>query len=124
RVAPVRGHLPATGRGIISRAYALQQHFVRSRTQGQAKRTVTIIRIEPVVFRLQGKRRRNPYGLVTRPRDLEKDLLLALEEYFPIIHTPGCVHPAIDFDQLLMSEALVSIGFVVNDYDRLGVCFG
>ena len=45
----------------------------------QAQRTIAVVRIEPVVARLQREAGRNEHGFVAGAADLKKDLALVLE---------------------------------------------
>ncbi len=122
----MRGHLPATGAGIVSRAHGVQEHFVRSGTQRETERAVPIVRIEPVVTRLQGKSRGHAHRFMPRAGDLEEDLLLTLEHDLPIVDAPGGEHDAISFNQLLGGEALIAFaGFLniaVGQAGWFGIC--
>ena len=126
-IRPVRRHLPAAGTGVVGRAYGLQKHFIRSRTKRQAQRAVAIVGVKPVVACLQREAGRHADGFMSRAGDLEKNLLLALQQDLPVINAPGHIHDAIGFDELLAGEALVGLTrprkFVVRR-GQLGISFG
>ncbi len=108
-VAPVRRHLPSAGTGIVNSPEALQQLLIRSHAQSEAERPVAIIRIEPVVARLQKKPRNHVNGFMTRAGNLEEYLLLPLEQNFTIVKTPRKIHEAINIDQLRAGQPFVSL---------------
>ena len=122
-VGPVRRHLASAGTRIIGGAHGLEQHFVRSGTQGEDEGTVPIIRIEPVVRRLEAKGGGDADGFVTGSRDLEKDLLLAFEQDFAVVHPAGRVHRPIGINELLAGEARIGLGLLVFDGLQLGISF-
>ena len=111
--APVRRHLASARTGIVARAHSLQQHVVSGRAQGEAERPVAVIGIKPVVTGLQGKGRSHAHGFMAGAGDLEKDLLLALEQDLFVVHPPGGIHVAVGFDQLFAGETFVALaGFL------------
>ena len=59
-------------------------------------------------------------------RDLEKDLLLAFEQDFAVVHTAGRVHRPIRINELLAGQARIGFGLLVFGGGRiqLGVGFG
>jgi hypothetical protein len=101
RVAPVRRHLPSAAGRVRRRAHGLQQHLLHRVAQREAQRTVAIVGIEPVVAGLQSHARRHQKGLVAGAGDLEKDLLLPLEQDLAIVRAARQVHQPVHPDQLL-----------------------
>jgi hypothetical protein len=106
----VRRHLAATGVGVVGCANALEKHFVGCCAQAEAQRAVAVIRIEPVIGRLQSEGRGHADGFVAGARYLKENLLLAFEQDLAIVDTPGGVHDSVGFDQLLPRQALVFAG--------------
>ena len=98
---PVRRHLPAATRRIVSRTDGLQQLIFHCIAQREAKRTVAVVREEPVVARLERHTCGYQKRLVPGARDLKEDLLLPLEQNFAIVRAPRQVHQAIEFHELL-----------------------
>ena len=90
--APVVGHLAAAAGRIGGRAHSLQQHRSRRNAQGQAQRAITIVGEDPVVAGTQRQPRAHLKSFVAGARDLEKNLLLALEQDFAVVHAAGEVH--------------------------------
>ncbi len=72
-VAPVRGHLPAAARGVVSGGDPLEQHLVGGDAEPQAERAVPVVGVEPVVAGLEVEGRADENGLVARAADLEED---------------------------------------------------
>src|ERR1700690_1181355 len=59
------------------------------------------------------------------PRNLEKNLLLALEHDLAIVDAPRGEHDAVSIDELLPSQALVSLGRSLQvAFAQLGIDFG
>src|SRR5215467_3824924 len=69
-IAPVRGHLAAAGTGVIGSAYRLQQLFIRSGAQCEAKSAIAIISIKPVVTWFECESGSSGKGFVSCARDL------------------------------------------------------
>ena len=113
-VAPMRGHLPSARTGIVARAHGLQQHVVGGRAQGKAERPVSVVRIKPVVARLQRKGRGHAYGFMAGPGDLEEDFLLAFEQDLFIVHPSRSIHVAVGFDELFAGETFVGLAGSLN----------
>ena len=82
-------HLPAAAGRVAGRAHGLQQlllyRLAKSKTQG----TVTVIGIEPVVAGFQSHAGGYQKRFMAGARDLEEDLLLALEQHFTIVGAAG-----------------------------------
>ena len=108
--APMRGHLPSAAGRIRRRAHRLQQLLLHRLAQRQAQGTVTIVGIEPVVARLQSHACGYQQGLVAGAGDLEKDLLLPLEQDLPIVGAARQIHQPVHPDQLLRLQTGVGRG--------------
>ncbi len=109
RGCPVRRHLPAAGTGIVRRAYRLQKLVVRSQSQRQTQRAVTIVGIEPVITWLHGQGSRYDQGFMSGARNLEEDLLLVLEYDLAVVEFAGEIHQPVDLHQLLARKAFVGL---------------
>ena len=94
-VSPMGRHLTAAGTWILGRADCLQQHFLGRSSKSQAKRSITIIREEPVVSRLHGEAGGCGHSLMSRARNLKEDFLLAFQHDLAIVKPPRGVHHAI-----------------------------
>ena len=90
--APVRRHLAAARRRIGSRARRLQEHILGRHAQRQAQGAVAIVREEPVVAGAQREPRGDLYRFMPGATDLEKDLILPLQQDLPVVDAPGGVH--------------------------------
>ena len=99
--SPMRRHLPAPAGGIVLRSHGRQQHIVSRRAHLQAERPVAIVRVEPVVARLEVKRRRHADALVPYSVDLEESLILALELNLFVVHAARHVHRPIRSEEQL-----------------------
>ena len=106
-VAPVGRHLAAGRRRIIFSAHRLEQHLVRCDAQHQAKRTVAIIGVKPVVSGLQQHAHRRHDALMPGPADLKEDTILALELDFAVVKPPRKLHGSIDPYQIFTAQAVV-----------------
>ncbi len=122
---PVRGHLASAGAGIVGRAHRLQQHIERLHAQGEGQRAVAIVGEEPVISRLEGQSGRHQQRLMASARDLEEDLLLALEQDLAVVDAPRQEHQPVDLDELLAGEALIGlVGSLKNFASGLGYGLG
>ena len=97
-MAPVRRHLAAAAGDICRCANTLQELLFRSIAQRQAERPVAIIRIKPIVARLQRESGRDQQRLVTSPGDLEEDFLLPLQHDLAVVHSPREIHQPVDLN--------------------------
>ena len=88
-VPPMGRHLPATGVRVIGRADGGEELLGGGHAQAQAQRPVPIVGIEPVVGGTEHPGRGGEDGLVARPRNLEEDLVLALELDLLVVY-PAC----------------------------------
>ena len=62
---------------------------------------------------------------MARARNLEEDLLLALEQDFAVVHAPRGEHDAIRVNELLTGQALIGLGLFRNvGFVQLGIDFG
>ena len=85
---------------------------------------MTIIRIKPVVPRLQRESSPHSNRFVAGARDLEKNLLLALEQDLAVVDSPRGKHDAIRIDQLLTGEPLIGLALSRVALVQLGIDFG
>ena len=53
--APVGGHLAAAGGGISGGADALEEHHFRGDAEGEGKRAVAVVEMEPIVAGTEGE---------------------------------------------------------------------
>ena len=122
-IAPVRRHLAPAGTGIVGRADTLQKHVVRLDAERQAQRAIAVVRIEPVVARLQREAGGHADGLVPGAGHLEVDFLLALEQDFPVVDAPGGVHEAVGLDELIARKSFIKLALLraVGRQGQLGV---
>ncbi len=97
----MRGHLASARRGIVGRAHRLQELFVGRIAERKAQPAVAVIGIKPVVAGTQQNSRRHQQRFMPRARDLEEDLLLALEHDLPVVDPARLVHQPVDLDQVL-----------------------
>ena len=100
-LSPVRRHLPPVRIRVVFSADAGEEHVERRHAQLQAQRSIAIIRIEPVVTRLQREASRHENGFVACAADLEEDLALMFELNFLVVELPREQHRAIDGQQLV-----------------------
>ena len=100
-VAPVRRHLSAAAGRIVLGADGGEEHFVRRHAEGQAKRAIAIVRIEPVVAGAQLQAGGHEHGFVSGAADLEKDVALVLELDFLVVDPARQEHGAVDHQQFL-----------------------
>src|SRR4029078_11291337 len=107
------GHLPATGVRIGGGADGREQHLLASHAELQAERAVAVIEVEPVVRRPQDKARGRHDRFMPSARDLEKDLVLALELDLLVVEPPRQEHGAVRTDELIAREARggLALGF-------------
>ena len=103
--APVGGHLASAAGRIGGRAHGLQHHVVGRNAQAQAQSAIAIVREEPVVAGAEGQRRAHLQRLMACGRNLEEDLLLALEQDFAVVYRAGKKHQPVDFNHLLCASA-------------------
>ena len=85
-VSPVRRHLATAGGRIVGSPNALQQHLKRRHAQHQAQSPIAIIRIKPVICRLKDQSGGHEQSFMAGTRDLEKNLLLPLQEDLAIVN--------------------------------------
>ena len=84
-VSPVRRHLASARAGIVGRPNALQEHL-EGDMPSKAQSAVAIVRIEPVVSGLKRQSGGDEQGFMACAGDLEKNLLLALEQDLAIVN--------------------------------------
>src|ERR1022692_2288883 len=106
-IAAVGGHLASARTGVVGLPNPLQKHVVRLDPERQTQRAIPIIRVEPVIppFHCQASGYAN--ALMPCPGHLEIDLLLALEQDFPVVNPPGGVDDAVGLDELLARKSFI-----------------
>jgi len=85
----------------------------------QAQRTVTVVRIDPVIAGPENQARRGQHAFVAGAADLEKYFVLPFQLDFAVVDTPRKIHRAVDAKKVLPSEALVPGGIEFRIY---GAC--
>src|SRR5258708_18542794 len=90
-------------------AHRLKKHFIRLGTQGQAQRAIAVIRVEPVIAGPERRASGTTSVFVSSSRQLEVDLLLALQQDFPVINAPGREHVAVGLDELVASKPFIGL---------------
>ena len=85
-------------------ADTLQQHLERRHAELQAQRAVAIVRIEPIIARLQAHSRRHQDRLVTSAANLKKDAVLVFHLNLFVVEPPRQVHRAEDLQHLFAAE--------------------
>ena len=103
-VAPVRRHLPAAAVRIVLGADAAQEHLERRHAEHQAQRAVAVVRIEPVVRRLEHQAGGGHDRLVAGAADLEEDQALVLELDFLVVDAPRQQHRPVELHELVAGE--------------------
>src|SRR5688572_25358159 len=103
-MSPVRRHLAATARGIVGGADGLEQMLVRRHAERLAERAIAVVEIEPVGAGTQMCCDGDLNRFVPRTRDLEEDLVLALEQNLLIVGATCRVHRAVHRNQLLSTK--------------------
>ena len=98
-MAPVRRHLTAAGIRIVLGADGREQHLEGRHPELQAERSIAIVRIEPVVGRLQRQTGGDEHRFMACAADLEKDLALVLELNFLVVEFAREDHAAVDAQQ-------------------------
>jgi hypothetical protein len=102
---PVGRHLPAAGARVDRGAHGLVEHLVRRHAEHEAERAVPVIEVEPVVGGPERHAGGGEHRFVTRPRDLEEDLVLALELDLPVVEAAREQHVAVCAQQLLAAQS-------------------
>ena len=105
-VPPVRRHLASTRVRVRRRAHRAVKHLGRRHAQLQAERAVAVIRVEPVVARLEHMPRRGQHGLMPGARDLEEDLVLPLELDLLVVHAARQEHRPERGEQLVARQSV------------------
>ena len=103
-VAPVGGHLPATGVRVVGGSHPGKQHFRGRHAERQGERAVAVVGIEPVVRRPQRLACGHEHGFVTRARNLKKDLVLALELDLLVVDAPRQEDQPVHIEQIGLGE--------------------
>src|SRR6185436_3733189 len=84
-VSPVTRHLAPAGGGIDRRTNRFIQHFGGGYAEGQAESAIAVVRVEPIVGRLENHSRRCQNSFVARARNLEENLVLTLQLHFLVV---------------------------------------
>src|SRR5688572_10672690 len=103
-MSPVRRHLTSTARGIVGGADGLEQMLVGAHAERLAERAIAVIEIEPVGAGTQMCCDGDLNRFVPRARDLEEDLVLALEQDLLIVGATCRIHRAVQRNQLLSTK--------------------
>src|SRR5690242_18202553 len=112
RMTPVRRHLPSPRTRVLGGAYRLKEHVVGLYAQSKAQRPVAVVRVEPIVPRLEGQSGSDTDPLMPGARHLKKDLLLSFEQDFPVIDSPGRIHIAVGLNELIARKPFVRLGLL------------
>ena len=103
-MAPVRWHLPAARVGILGGADRREEHLRRGHAETETERAIAIVGIEPVVGGAEGFARSHQDSFVPGARDLEEDLVLALELDFLVVDASRQEHQPIHLEQIGLRE--------------------
>jgi hypothetical protein len=111
---------------IIGRTHGHQQHLARRCAQREAQGAIAVIGIKPVVGGPHGEGGGHADSFVTRPGNLEEDLLLALQHDLPVVHAAGGVHDPVGFNQLGAGQTFIGLvrvlDFLVRQSGRFKIC--
>ena len=120
-LAPVAGHLAAAGVGIGGGADGRFQHLRGGEPQFEAERAVAVIEEEPVVGRLEHHAGGREHRLVSGARDLEEDLVLALELDLLVVDAARQEHGLVCGKQLVAGQVrrAAAFGFAGSSHDRI-----
>src|SRR3989454_11712590 len=113
----MRRHLPATGRGVVLRAYRLQEHVERRDAQQQTKCAVAVVREDPVHAGAKKHPQRGRNGLMAGAAYLEKDFVLAFELNFPVVQPARKIHRAVEPDERVSVESVVILAVKLDRLD-------
>jgi hypothetical protein len=103
-IPPVARHLPSPGSGIRRGTHRLIQHLRRRDAELEAERAVAVVGIEPVRRGPQHQTGRGQHRLVSGARDLEEDLVLALELDLLVIQPAGKQHRPVSRHELVAGQ--------------------
>src|SRR5438309_6282261 len=103
-MSPVRGHLTPVRTRIGFSADTLQQHLERRHAKLQAQRAIAIVRIEPVVTRLQAHSRRDQDRFMTSAANLKEDAVLVFHLNLFVVEPPRLIHRAKHLQHLFAAE--------------------
>src|SRR5258708_11250762 len=103
----MRGHRAAMRSGVCLCANCGKQHFKGRHPQLQTQSSVTIVRVEPVVPRLQIQSCCNEDSFVTGAADLKKDPVLAFKLDLFVVDASRHVHRFVHFNELLSLKSLI-----------------
>ncbi len=85
----------------------MAQHFVGPHANAEAKGSVAVVEVEPIMLGLQGEGRCQTDGLMARGADLKIGLIVLPKGDLPVVQTTGEVHLTIRFDEGLRGETVV-----------------
>ncbi len=102
----MRGHLAATGAGIVLRPRSREKSFQRRYAEHEAERAVAVVRINPVNPRPQEESHGGTNGFVPRAGNLEVDLVLAFQLNLAVVEPAREEHRAVNANQRIGIEAL------------------
>ena len=116
-LAPMRGHLPAAGTGVVLRSHCRKKHFQGGYTQHEAKRAVAVIRIQPVDSWAKEKSHRGANRFVPGAGNLEVDFVLAFQLNLAVVKPPREEHRAVNANQRVVIEAVNLGGVKLCQFD-------
>ena len=91
-------HLSAGAVRIVVGPYRSEEMVERDLADRERQGTVAIVEVKPIVAALEVGSHRNLDGLVSGPRDLEEDLVLALEGDLAVIQPSSRDHGAVGLE--------------------------
>ena len=109
-VAPVGGHLAPAGVGIVGRADGGEELLGGGHAEAEAERPVAIVGVEPVVGRAEDLGGGRQHGLVAGARNLEEDLVLALELDLLVVDPARQQHDAVQIEQIRLFQLGGALG--------------
>ena len=96
--------------GSASAPTAEEQLLQRRHPKLQTQRAIAIVRIKPIVARLQDYACSNQHGFMSRAADLKEDPVLALELNLFVVEPSRQVHRAIDLEHQFVIGQLMRFG--------------
>src|SRR5260370_1131529 len=109
-MAPVRGHLAATGGGVVFGADGLQESFQRGDAKHQAESAVAVVRVEPIDAGTKKEAHGGGDGFVAGAGNLEENFILALELNFAVGEWTGEKLRSVGLDEWFAVEAVKPAG--------------
>src|SRR5271157_553400 len=91
----MRRHLPAATGRVVLGSHGSEQHLVWRRADLKTKGSVAVVRIKPVISRLQVEGHRYTNAFVPYPIDLEESAILSLELDLFVINAARRVHGSV-----------------------------